>query len=193
MRVIIAPENYKIQDDEVSVFLAGGITGCDNWQDDVIQRLKEIDDKERKEGREGLDKLVLFNPRRENFPINDRTETWNQIEWEFNALERCNIFSMYFCSGDSDQPICMYELGRNVLRMQMKYDKDWWKRIIVSVESGYKREGDVVTQFNFAIGRKNDELDLFVKSSEDKRILRENCVKEIVWKYERINGKISEG
>lgn len=188
MRVITAPEEYKIQDDEVTVFLAGGICGCENWQDDVIQILKEIDENERKEGREGLDKLVLFNPRRESFPINDRMESRNQIKWEFDALERCNIFSMYFCSGDSDQPICMYELGKNLVRMQQRYAIDWYGRIIVSVEDGYKRYGDVVTQFNLAIGRKNDELGLFVKSGEDKKFLRGSCAGEIVEKYKRIVG-----
>ena len=189
MRVITAPEEYKIQDDEVTVFLAGGICGCENWQYDVIQKLKEIDDKERREGREGLDKLVLFNPRRENFPIGDRLESWNQIKWEFNALERCNIFSMYFCSGDSDQPICMYELGRNIVRMQQRYATDWYGRIIVSVEDGYKRKDDVVTQLSLAVGRKYEELGLVVKSSEDKKFLRENHVREIVEKYKRIVGE----
>ena len=100
------------------------------------------------------DSLVLFNPRRDNFPIHDKFVARQQISWEFDMIEKCNIFSMYFSSGESDQPICMYELGRNILRMQMKYPADWQDRIIISVEDGYRRKQDVLIQTELATNNK---------------------------------------
>ena len=61
-------------------------------------------------------------------------------------LEQCDIFSMYFCAGESDQPICMYELGRNICRMQMRFPMNWDVRFVVTVEEGYKRAKDVRIQ-----------------------------------------------
>lgn len=116
-----------------SVFLAGGIMGCEDWQDKVTEELSSYD-------------ITIFNPRRKNFDIANKLETYKQIAWEYKHLEKMDIFSMYFCNSDSVQPICMYELGRNVLKMQMRFPCDWQKRIIISVEDGYKRTEDVITQ-----------------------------------------------
>lgn len=142
MKVITAPELYVPQDDHVSCFLAGGITNCPDWQSEVIKQLYGFTI--------GAFEPVIFNPRRENFPIEDKSAAVQQIEWEYKMLERCDIFSMYFSSGDSDQPICMYELGRNILRMQMRYPSDWQDRIVISVEDDYRRRQDVLIQTGLA-------------------------------------------
>ena len=142
MRVITAPEFYISQEHDITVFLAGGITNCPDWQSKVIKDLN-VDN-------HYLESLVIFNPRRENFPIWDKSAAYAQIEWEYQMLERCNIFSMYFSSGESDQPICMYELGRNILRMQMRFPADWQDRIVISVEDDYIRKQDVLVQTELA-------------------------------------------
>lgn len=142
MRVITAPEFYIPQEHDITVFLAGGITNCPDWQSKVIKDLN-VDNYY-------LESLVIFNPRRENFPIWDKSAAYAQIEWEYQMLERCNIFSMYFSSGESDQPICMYELGRNILRMQMRFPADWQDRIVISVEDDYIRKQDVLVQTELA-------------------------------------------
>ena len=116
-----------------SVFLAGGITNCKEWQKEVIEELKNTD-------------ISIFNPRQEHFDITDKNASYKQIKWEFERLEIMDIFSMYFCNDNSDQPICMYELGRNIVRMQNRFPSDWQKRILISVESGYRREKDVLVQ-----------------------------------------------
>lgn len=139
MRVITAPEEYIRQPNDITVFLAGGITNCWEWQDKVIEILqnkKEVN----------LDNLVIFNPRRKDFPINNPNASYEQIKWEFDMLEQCDIFSIYFCAGESDQPICMYELGRNICRMQMRFPTDWSMRLIITTEYGYKRVKDVSIQ-----------------------------------------------
>lgn len=143
MRVITAPEPLDIKNDEIAVFLAGGITDCPDWQKEVIKLLSTHID---------CTKLVVLNPRRENFPIDDPNAVEEQITWEFNALEQMDIFSMYFCSGNRDQPICMYELGRNICRMQMRFPADWEKRIIITQEQGYRRFADVRIQTILATG-----------------------------------------
>ena len=41
MRVITAPEKYRKKSNDITVFLAGGITNCWEWQDKVIELLNE--------------------------------------------------------------------------------------------------------------------------------------------------------
>lgn len=117
----------------ISVFLAGGITNCKEWQKEVIREME-------------YEEVSIYNPRQEHFDITNKNAAVNQIVWEYEWLEQMDIFSMYFCNSDSDQPICMYELGRNIVRMQNRFPSDWNKRIVVSVEDGYRRKQDVLIQ-----------------------------------------------
>ena len=130
--------------DDIRVFLAGGISNCDNWQEKVIEELKEW------ETAKNLENVVIDNPRRKHFDI-EQDSSEEQIKWEFNKLEKCDIFSIYFCNSESVQPICMYELGRNILRMQEKFPDDWQVRIVISIEDGYSREQDVLIQSRLAL------------------------------------------
>ena len=113
MIVVTAPDYYGLMFDsrKTFCFLAGGITDCSNWQKTVINFLKE------RENCMTLDNLVLFNPRRDNFPIDDPSAADKQIEWEYDWLGMSDIFSIYFDGGNSDQPICMYELGRYLTKI----------------------------------------------------------------------------
>jgi hypothetical protein len=150
MKVITAIEEYKRKNNDIFVFLAGGITNCQEWQNKIINILKNEDDN-----------LIIFNPRRKNFPINDPTASFEQIKWEFNYLEQCDIFSMYFDgTKQSDQPICFYELGRNIERMKQKFYKDWFNRITISVDTNFKRYKDVIIQTMLATDSKiNPRID----------------------------------
>lgn len=173
MRIITAPEKYNKSDNDVTVFLAGGITNCRNWQKEIISRIE-------KNTHYFCDSLIVFNPRRENFPIDDKSAAFQQIEWEYEMLENCDIFSMYFCSGESDQPICMYELGRNILRMQMRFPSDWQDRIIVSVEDGYRRKQDVLIQTSLSTGNK-----VFVNTQISPEISIDYHTDNIIKAYKR--------
>jgi hypothetical protein len=107
------------------VFLAGGITGCPDWQADLIARIK-------------LHRplLVLLNPRRANFDVRDPTASEVQIRWEHEALRRADLISFWF-SAATLNPITLYELGT------------WTQRkvpILVGIEPGYAREIDVREQ-----------------------------------------------
>ena len=144
MKVITAIEDYIPKKDDITVFLAGGISDCDNWQQKVIDYLNNEDHTEH---------LVLFNPRRDNFPINDPSASQKQIEWEFYKIQSADIFSMYFCESKSNQPICLYELGRNIPVFINKYN-NWYDRILITCESNYSRKNDVVIQTYLATGIK---------------------------------------
>lgn len=143
MKVITAPDEYKLEEKDVTVFLAGGITDCEDWQSKVIEELDNSSD--------NLEHLVVFNPRRENFPIDDPLAAYKQIHWEFDNIERSDIFSMYFAASETSvQPICMYELGRNIARWQTRFPADWVDRIVISVQNDYKRKNDVLIQSDLA-------------------------------------------
>ena len=160
IKVVTSPEYYGIGENEKEVrcFLAGGITGCPDWQSKVIEELIRLDEEDQgcKDKIAKDYTLVLFNPRRENFPIDDPTAARNQITWEFDNLETSDIFSMYFCAGESDQPICMYELGRNVAQFSGIYDNPL-DYICIAVENGYKRKQDVDIQMELALGEAYQE------------------------------------
>lgn len=145
MKIITAPEMYK-DNSNITCFLAGGITNCPNWQNEVIKNIQEYSSYMNID----LKYLDIYNPRRVNFPIDNPNAAQEQIEWEFKYLEECDIFSMYFCNAPSDQPICMYELGRNISEIKNEYMGTWEHRIIVSIEKGYKREQDVLIQTRLA-------------------------------------------
>ena len=180
MKVIVAPKIYQRRENEISVFLAGGITNCSNWQNEIIQRIEGLrpDDFD--------DDLVIYNPRRVNFPIHQSSAAEEQIRWEFNNLNRMDIFSMYFCDGESDQPICMYELGRYISQMQLRFPTDWNRRIIISVEDGYRRINDVLIQTKLACGYR-----IRINTQEDygsKETLRIKHTDSIIKAYRKLKG-----
>ena len=112
-----------------SLFLAGGITGCPNWQRGMADSLLETTD------------LTIFNPRRDNFPIHDPSAAEVQIRWEHFYLKNASAVSFWFCK-DTVQPIVLFELGA----WSMRSDKP----IFVGVEPGYLREQDVRIQMQLA-------------------------------------------
>src|SRR5262245_30382956 len=80
-----------------SLFLAGGITGCPPWQDEALARLAGLP-------------LVLLNPRRRNFPMNDPNAAEEQIAWEHRHLRRATAVMFWF-PAETLAPITLYELG----------------------------------------------------------------------------------
>lgn len=131
---IITPENSLVpSSSDVTVFLAGGITGCENWQNEVISKLMELSEYY------FLDRLAIYNPRCETFDINDCSAEVNQIRWEYARLKTCDIFSAFFQASESLQPISLYELGKNSVRRDPT-------TCVVTVQKGYKRERDVLIQ-----------------------------------------------
>lgn len=123
MEYIEAPQKWSRPSSQPSIFLAGGITGCPEWQRELIKLLIDTN-------------FIIFNPRRENFPIDDPEAAQEQIQWEFDRLRDADIISFWF-SSEGVQSIVLYELGAWSMTN---------KRILVGVEPGFWREQDVYVQ-----------------------------------------------
>lgn len=128
MRYIEAPEDWQPgMSTDPSVFLAGGITGCPDWQAQFVTFLADHG-------------VTLLNPRRANFPIGDPDAARGQIEWEHRHLRRADAIVFWFCAA-TIQPIALYELGA----WSMTH-----KPLAIGVEPGYEREQDVRIQTELA-------------------------------------------
>lgn len=110
-----------------SLFFAGGIAGCPDWQQDMRQRLDRVD-------------LVLLNPRRANFPIGDPNAARDQIGWEFSHLRKADGVLFWFCA-ETLNPIVLYELGAWSMTD---------KPLFVGTHPDYKRIQDVEIQTGFS-------------------------------------------
>ena len=143
LNVVTAPEEIKdIPRDAIKIFLAGGISGCHDWQSKCLSAMDEWC---------YSNDIFVFNPRRESFDLANASESARQIEWEFKYLEEMDIFSMYFAKSETSVgPICLYELGRYICRMQMRFPSTWMLHIVVSIENGYLRGNDVHIQTRLA-------------------------------------------
>lgn len=124
MIYIESPNEYdKKRHSGDAVFLAGGITGCLDWQQEMTEMLRNTS-------------LVLLNPRREDFPIHDPNAAREQITWEHCHLGMADAVSFWF-SPETLNPIVLYELGA--------WSKST-KPIFVGVHPEYKRRQDVEIQ-----------------------------------------------
>lgn len=149
MQVLEAPQAYDPKSDDITLFLAGGISQCEDWQSEVIKTLQTIESTTMP----ALKNLVIFNPRRSTFDINNKNETVKQIHWEFDRLEHVDLFTMFFANSPSPQPICFYELGRNIVRMQQRFPDEFDTRIFIGVQDGFSRKDDVLIQSDLASPR----------------------------------------
>lgn len=149
--IFTAPDEYRpnieslpFEDNPIKIFLAGSISGALDWQSATLKILEE---------RLENDPVIIYNPRQEKFNMNSRVAAAQQIAWEFRHLEEMDIFTMYFAASETSvSPISLYELGRNICRMQMRFPTDWQRRILVDIEDGYLRQQDVIEQVDHATG-----------------------------------------
>lgn len=162
IEVVTAPEHRYFTPDSLKLFLAGGICKCAEWQKQMIDLFIEFG-----QGYSNsiYDTLYVLNPRRVDW-IDEPGAAERQVEWEFDMLERCDVFTMYFAGGESDQPICMYELGRNIERFKERFPNTWKDRIFITCDKSYKRLNDVLIQTRLATDGKikvtvseNDSID----------------------------------
>lgn len=119
-----------------SLFLAGGITGCPNWQDELAAMLEPIVE------------LAVFNPRRENWPKNGNVEeVRRQIAWEHKWLASVNDVLFWFSRG-SLNPIVLFEYGKELGRQgDVTFQH---RRLFVGVDPEYPRKLDVEVQTGLA-------------------------------------------
>jgi len=114
----------------IKLFLAGGISNCEKWQEKLIVRLLK-DDKFKNEDV----KIIVFNPRCDKVP-----DEKNQITWEYKRLKKSNIVSFWFSVG-SLNPITLFEYG---VQLNSK------KKIVVGCHPEYSKKNNVVIQTELA-------------------------------------------
>ncbi len=128
MKYIECPEIYKPGKNEKSLFFAGGITGCRDWQSTLVKLLY-------------YEKITLLNPRRKHFPDGDKNElTRAQTTWEYEHFKKATAISFWFPK-EALCPITLFELGKQ--SMQNKF-------IFVGVDPKYKRRADIEIQMQLA-------------------------------------------
>ncbi len=126
MKYLEALEDFNPVSGCESVFLAGGITGCPDWQQEIRQLLGSTD-------------LLLLNPRHTDFDISNPNIAEQQISWEYNHLRYADIILFWFCK-EMIQPIALYELGTwSVMD----------KPLFIGVHFEYKRRQDIEIQIEF--------------------------------------------
>jgi hypothetical protein len=125
MIYIEAPNEFEEIEGKKSIFLAGGITNCPDWQSYAVKTL------------EICENLVVLNPRRENFPIEDPNASFEQISWEHNAIKKADAVLFWFAQG-SLNPIVLFEYGKELGRNN--------KPLFVGYHPSYPRKQDVEIQ-----------------------------------------------
>jgi hypothetical protein len=128
MKLIEAPDPSFGALGEPDLFLAGGITGCPDWQAEMAGLLAGTC-------------LTVYNPRRKNFPIHDPNAAKAQIEWEYLRLDCASMVLFWFARG-SLNPIVLYELGM--------WGNSRVRPIFVGCDPHYERTQDVLIQTGLA-------------------------------------------
>lgn len=133
-----APELARFEtSEETALFLAGGITGCPNWQEPLGKSLAERNDN-----------LVVMNPRQAAFDVNRKDAAKEQIRWEFEHLNIADIVLFWFPK-DGVNVITLFELGVHMPKLRKR-------KVFVAYEPGFWREDDVVIQ----TGLHNPEIEV---------------------------------
>lgn len=128
-----APEQQVLRGS--SLFLAGGITNCPDWQAEMVPMLRTA--------YEPLGMpwdVTVCNPRRADFPIDDPSAADAQIKWEHEYLRACSMISFWFPK-ETLCPIVLYELGAWSMTN---------KKIFVGMDPDYQRRQDVEIQTKLA-------------------------------------------
>jgi len=127
-RYFEAPDYFEpAPGDPLRVFLAGGITGCPDWQAPTAEELLDVG-------------LTVFNPRRRAFPIDDPTEAPRQIAWEHHHLRAADV-TLFWFPADQVQPIALFELGAALGE---------GRHIVIGAAPGYPRRLDIEHQVALA-------------------------------------------
>lgn len=96
---IEAPNYIDLPKGQSSIFLAGGITGCEDWQSKACKALEQFGD------------ITVVNPRRKLYDPSAGLETvYEQIKWEHHYLDQVHQVLFWF-SSETVQPIVLFELG----------------------------------------------------------------------------------
>ncbi len=127
MKYIQCPAEANPHHLEPTLFLAGGISNCPDWQSELTAKLERTN-------------WTVLNPRRKDFDAGDSSLAEVQIEWEFRHLRLASAIAFWF-PPETLCPITLYELGAWSMTN---------KRLFVGVDPNYGRRLDVKIQTKLA-------------------------------------------
>ena len=127
MKVVQSPSKASIHGHGPSVFLAGGIRGCPDWQENFIRMAGPY-----------APTVTFVNPRRAR-ALRDR-DFEAQVRWEHDRLLQVDAVSFWF-PWETLCPITLYELGTWTSHRIRK-------PIFIGAHPEYARRRDVVLQTN---------------------------------------------
>jgi len=151
MQSIKAPSDEQAK--FASVFLAGGITNCPDWQSETSKAL------------EGLN-ITIFNPRRDVFPVEPKAAE-EQILWEFEKLRAADLISFWFPK-ETLNPITLFEFGAAMERHAA---------LVVGIDPEYERKADLEIQMKlsrpdihpvYSLAELVGEIKTFVEAADQK-------------------------
>jgi len=135
MKEIKAPDCYDHSPSVRTLFVAGGITNCGDWQKAVPIALKETN-------------IDILNPRRDDFDMCSPIMEQEQIEWEHQHILQASAYMFWFCE-ETLCPITLYELGKVAGLFPTK-------RLFIGTHQNYKRKRDI----NFQMQLLRPEVDV---------------------------------
>lgn len=137
MTQYIEAPNYSVDvarlDPEECLFLAGSITGAENWQKELaFAEYHEFSTVRL------IDRFNIFNPRRENYDGLVPKLEQEQITWEYHCIHHCKYILFWFAK-ETLAPITLFELGSAL----NTHDHS---KIFIGIDPEYKRKNDVIIQ-----------------------------------------------
>jgi len=127
MRAVVAPHPFSRSiGDGPAVFLAGGITGCPDWQQAVTMALRG-------------EHVVVLNPRQPHYDADNPDNYTRQVDWEFtHRNHEALAYMLFWFPAPQIQPIALFELGDALARPELP--------VVVGADPRYSRHLDVVQQ-----------------------------------------------
>ena len=149
MNIIQSPNKFISNDNfnRIFIYLSGSTTNNSNWQKDLIEHIKN---NIQKYSIENQDKIVLFNPRKENINnmVNEE-EIKEQIKWENENIKKSDIFTVFLDETELSNDIkVFYELGRNIKAFQEIYNDSINDHFLICYKKGYKQPTYLKEQIN---------------------------------------------
>lgn len=142
----IEAPNYVELPKQPSIFLGGGISGCEDWQARASKILERLGD------------ITIVNPRRKDYNVNGGFDlVREQIKWEHSYLNSVHQVIFWF-SSETIQPIVLFELGARLREYQWRSnqnpipDHKRQQPIFIGVDPEYTRKWDVFIQTSLEMG-----------------------------------------
>jgi hypothetical protein len=129
LNYIEAPSHDMPERGRISVFLAGGITDCPDWQAEAREWFTHS---------AVAGSVTLFNPRRAAYAHTSMAAA-QQIRWEYDRLRQAQVLLFWFPK-ETLCPITLYELGAWSMT---------GKPMVIGAHDDYARRVDIVLQTGF--------------------------------------------